>query len=133
MIKRALAILLLSCCLVVNPLSVQAADILGPSAQCNTANSGTGSSAICTDDATAKGNPSDDPVVDKLENIATIVAIVAGAAAVILLLVGSIQYITSGGDTNKVTNAKNTVIYALVGLVVIALAASIIEFVVNQL
>jgi len=116
-----------------NPLSAQAADILGSSAQCGSAGAGTGSSAVCTDDATAQGNPSNNPVVDKLENIATIVAIIAGAAAIILLLVGSIQYITSNGDSNKISNAKNTIIYALVGIVVVALAATIIEFVVNQL
>jgi hypothetical protein len=134
MIKRLLAsLLLVCCCLLATPLSAQAKDILGSSAQCNNASSGTGNSAICTDDATAQSNPNDNPVIDKLQDIATIVEIVAGAAAVILLLIGSIQYITSGGDPNKVSSAKNTIIYALVGVVVIVLAAAIIEFVVNKL
>jgi hypothetical protein len=134
MIKRALAVLLLICfCTIVNPLSAQAKDILGSASQCSSTTAGTGNSAVCTDSKTANGNPNDNPVIDKLQAIATIVAIIAGAAAVLLLLVGSLQYITSNGDSNKAASAKNTIVYALVGIAVIALAATIIEFVVNKL
>jgi hypothetical protein len=134
MIKRILfLVLFFSCCLLANPLSAQAKDILGSSADCSNPSAGTGSSAICTDDSTTKGNPNDNPVTDKLKDIANIIAYIAGASAVILILVGSIQYITSAGDSSKINNAKNTIIYALIGIVIIALAVSIIEFVLNKI
>ena len=127
MIKRILPLLLLlSCFLLVTPMSAQAKDILGPPAQCGTP--GLSSSAVCTEH-----NTTSNPIIGTLKNIAIIVAYVAGAAAILLLLVGSFQFITSGGDSNKVSSAKNTIIYALVGLVVVALAAVIIEFVVSKL
>lgn len=127
MIKRiVLPLLLIGCFLLVSSLSVQAKDILGPPAQCGTP--GLSNSAVCTEH-----NTTSNPIIGTLKNIALIVAFVAGAAAILLLLVGSLQYITSGGDPTKVSSAKNTIIYALVGLVVVALAATIIEFVLNKL
>jgi heme A synthase len=135
MIKRILfSVLFFSCCLLASPLSAQAKDILGSSAECNTASAGTGSSAICTDNTnTLNANKHDDPVADKLRDITKIVAFVSGAAAIILILVGSIQYVTSAGDSNKITGARDTIIYALIGLIVIVLAVSIIEFVLNKI
>jgi len=134
MIRRILlSAFVLGCCLLASPISVQAKDILGSAAECNNASAGTGSSAVCTDNGTVKSNPNDDPIVDKLQDIAKIIAFIAGAAAIILILVGSLQYITSNGDSNKIKGARDTVIYSLIGLVVVFLAATIIEFVLNKL
>lgn len=68
-----------------------------------------------------------------LIHITNIVAFVAGAAAVIIIVVSGIRYITAGGDSNAVGAAKNTLIGAIIGLVVIVLAKVLITFVVNQL
>lgn len=134
MIRRILlTVLIFGCYLLASPLSAQAKDILGSSAECGSASAGTGSSAICTDDATAQANPNDNPVIDRLQDITKIVAFVAGAAAIILILVGSLQYITADGDSNKIKGARDTVIYALVGLVIIVLSAIIVEFALNKL
>lgn len=57
---------------------------------------------------------------------------VVGVIAVLMIIVGGLRYITSGGDTGKVSAAKTTIIYALVGLVVVALAQLIVHFVLNQ-
>ncbi|HVA11276.1 MAG TPA: hypothetical protein VNG32_03845 [Candidatus Dormibacteraeota bacterium] len=129
MIKQILlSAVLVSCCLLASPLSAQAKDILGSSAECNIPSGGTGSSAICT------GNkPTGNPVINELNGITHIVAFVAGAAAVLLLLVGSIKYITSGGNAEKISSAKSTVVYALIGVMVAVLAAAIIEFVLNKI
>ena len=62
-----------------------------------------------------------------------ILAIVAGIAAVIVIIIGGIQYVTGGGDSKNVSNAKNTILYALIGLVVIVAAQSIISFVLSKL
>lgn len=62
-----------------------------------------------------------------------LVAIVVGIAAVIMIIIGGIQYVVSSGDPTNVTNAKNTVFYAIIGLVVALLAQGIIAFVLNKL
>ena len=64
--------------------------------------------------------------------IVNILSIIIGIAAVIVLIVGGLKFITSGGDTNAVASAKNTIIYALVGIVVAILAQFLIHFVVNH-
>jgi hypothetical protein len=125
MIKRILLSLILVGGIVMSiSLPAQARDILNPACSSGDA----GSSAVCT-----AANPSKNPVIEDLGKITLIIAFVAGAAAIIMILVGSIQYIISDGDSNKVNSAKNTIIYALVGLLVVALSATIIEFVVNKL
>lgn len=56
-------------------------------------------------------------------------SIILGAIAVIMIVIGGFKFVTSGGDTNAVASAKNTIIYALVGLVVVALAQVIVHYV----
>lgn len=58
-----------------------------------------------------------------------ILSLVAGVAAVIMLIIGGFRFITSSGDASNVASARSTIIYALVGLVVVALAQFIVHFV----
>ena len=58
---------------------------------------------------------------------------VVGALSVVMLIVGGIRYVISGGNTASVTAAKNTVLYAIVGLVVSLLAYASINFVLTTL
>jgi len=67
-----------------------------------------------------------------LGRVINIFSIVVGVIAVIMIITGGLRYITSGGDTGKVGGAKTTIIYALVGLVVVAVAQLIVHFVLNQ-
>lgn len=55
-----------------------------------------------------------------------------GALSVIMLIWGGIRYTTSAGDSNKVQAAKNTVLYAIVGLVVAILAYAIVNMVIDK-
>jgi hypothetical protein len=61
-----------------------------------------------------------------------ILSLIVGVAAVIMIILGGFKYITSGGDTAGVASAKNTVIYAIVGLVIVAMAQTIVYFVLNK-
>jgi type IV secretory pathway VirB2 component (pilin) len=83
---------------------------------------------------TAKGdtNPiaGPDGIINK---IAAGVAVVAGAIAVIIIIVQGIRMITSAGDAQNFAKARSGVLYALVGLVIIVLAKALITFVVNRL
>lgn len=58
---------------------------------------------------------------------------IVGIVAVIMLIIGGIRYVTSGGDAKKVTDAKNTVLYAIIGLVIAFLAFAIVNFVISAL
>ena len=58
---------------------------------------------------------------------------IVGVVAVIMLIIGGIRYVTSGGDSKKVTDAKNTVLYAIIGLVIAFLAFAIVNFVISVL
>ena len=56
-----------------------------------------------------------------------------GAVAVIMIIFGGFRYIISGGDSGAVTNAKNTILYAVIGLIIASLAYAIIDFVLETL
>lgn len=59
--------------------------------------------------------------------------VIAGIVAVIVIIVGGISYTISAGDPAKVKKAKDTVLYAVIGLVVAILAFSIVNFVLDRL
>lgn len=67
------------------------------------------------------------------KQITNIVLYVVGIIAVIMLIIGGIKYVISGGDSKKVTDAKNTVLYAIIGLVIAFLAFAIVNFVISAL
>jgi hypothetical protein len=67
-----------------------------------------------------------------MKKIINIFSIVVGAVSVIMIIIGGFRYIISGGDSNGVTGAKNTILYALVGLVVVLFAQIIVKFVLSN-
>ena len=67
------------------------------------------------------------------KQITNTVLYIVGIIAVIMLIIGGIRYVTSGGDSKKVTDAKNTVLYAIIGLVIAFLAFAIVNFVISVL
>lgn len=64
-----------------------------------------------------------------VRNIINVFSIVVGAVSVIMIIVGGFRYIISGGDSAGVSSAKNTILYAIVGLVIVLFAQVIIRFV----
>ena len=67
-----------------------------------------------------------------ISTVINIFSIVVGIIAVIMIVYGGFRYITSGGDTTKVTTARNTILYAIIGLIVVALAQFIVKFVLKK-
>lgn len=65
--------------------------------------------------------------------VTNILLFVIGAVAVIMLIIGGIRYVVSGGDQSAVTGAKNTILYAIVGIVVAILAYAAVSFVTERL
>ena len=58
---------------------------------------------------------------------------IVGAIAVVMIIFGGFRYIISGGNAASVTTAKNTILYAIVGVVIALLAYAIIDFILNSL
>ena len=69
---------------------------------------------------------------DVIKVAINVLSIIIGVAAVIMVMVGGFRYITAGGDSNNVTSAKNTIMYAIIGLVIVALAQALVQFVLNK-
>lgn len=64
--------------------------------------------------------------------VINILSILVGVISVIMIILGGFRYVTSDGDSGKISNAKNTIIYALVGLIITAFAQFIVFFVLNK-
>ena len=61
-------------------------------------------------------------------NILYAIILVLGIVAVIFIIKGGIDYMTSAGDSGKLQKAKSTIIYAVIGLVICALSFAIVNF-----
>lgn len=72
----------------------------------------------------------------RINNIITdainIFSVIVGIVAVVMIIVGGFKYITSGGDSGNISSAKNTIIYAVIGLVIVALAQFLVQFVLDK-
>ncbi len=64
--------------------------------------------------------------------ITNVLLFLIGAISVIMLIIGGIRYVVSGGDSTAVANAKNTILYAIVGVVVAILAYAVVNFVIGS-
>ena len=67
-----------------------------------------------------------------IHEIINIFSVVVGVVSIIMIIIGGLKYITSGGDSTNVTGAKNTILYAVIGLVVVSLAQVMVRFVLNK-
>lgn len=104
---------------------VASADIAGAVCEGSIAASNTGSNCTSQTDA----NQGLREIARKVTNF---FSILVGAISIIMLIYGGFRYITSGGDSSKVGNAKNTIIYAIIGLIIVVLAQVIVNFVITQ-
>ena len=82
-------------------------------------------STCSTSDATSSIN-------NIIHTIVNLLSAVVGIVAVIMIIVGGLRYITSGGNDTSVTAAKNTILYAIIGLIVVALAQVIVRFTLSK-
>ena len=67
-----------------------------------------------------------------IKRIINLLSVIVGVVAVIMIIVGGLRYITSGGSDTSVTSAKNTILYAIIGLIIVALAQILVRFVLRQ-
>ncbi len=65
--------------------------------------------------------------------ITNILLFLVGAIAVIMIVIGGLRYVISGGDQAQITSAKNTILYAIVGIIVAMLGYAAVNFVLSTL
>jgi type IV secretion system pilin len=66
------------------------------------------------------------------KTVTNVLLFIIGAISVIMLIIGGIRYVVSGGDSTAVSSAKNTILYAVVGIVVAILAFALVNFVIGS-
>ena len=108
------------------PLSIMA--IQGQSAACSGLDQLGGTS--CDNNG---NTPGQNQIATVAKTIVNIISFITGIAAVIMIVVAGVRFIASGGDSQATAGAKNMLIYAIIGLVVVALAQAIVHFVLNAL
>lgn len=68
-----------------------------------------------------------------IKNIINLLLAVIGIVAVIMIIVGGIRYTTSAGDPGQTKNARDTIVYAVVGLVIAIMSYAIVNFVLSKI
>lgn len=72
---------------------------------------------------------SDDKLPEMIRTIVNVLLYVLGAVSIVVIIMAGVFYTLSAGDQNQVTKAKNTLLYAVIGLVVALLAYAIVNFI----
>jgi hypothetical protein len=126
--KKFVLIALTAVTLLVGVALVHTAPALAASAKDEIC-SGVGAASGGSGCSTPTGSPTVNSVINTVINI---ISAFVGIVAVIMIVFAGFRYVTSGGDSGKISSAKNTLIYAIVGLVVAGLAQIIVRYVVVQ-
>lgn len=111
------------------PFALPAAAVAQPDIQGNLCQ---GANLNVSEDCDVDDGEAADRVNSLLEDVINIFSLVVGVVAVIMIIIGGLRYITSGGDTGNVSAAKNTILYAIIGLVIVALSQVIVRFVLGR-
>lgn len=83
----------------------------------------------CKEDSVAAANS----IGATISNVINVLSIMIGIAAVIMIIINGLRFITANGDSGQITSARNGVIYAIVGLIIAAMAQIIVRFVLNRI
>lgn len=94
---------------------------------------GGGSAATGTTSGSEICGAKGDSFTDIMKNIINTILFVLGIVAVIMIIIGGIRYVTSNGNAQQVNSAKDTVLYAVIGLIIAIMAYAIVNFVLARL
>lgn len=112
--------------LILTPLSVSAAGVWNPFGGADCTGSSMGSAA-CEDFNSTRGDVAgSDGLIMKIVNF---VSLIAGIAAVVIIILAGLRMVQSGGNAEDTAGARRALIYAAVGLIVIALSRVILSVV----
>lgn len=126
-LKLVLAAVAVMFCMLAPALPAHAAeDVLGEACK----SKGAGSSAACSGKSTTNPLTGDNGVLVKVSRI---MSFLAGVSAIILMLVAGLMYVMSDGDSSKINSARTTLVYAVVGLIIVGVSQGIVILVLNFL
>lgn len=126
--RAGILIALLFCSFLVMPQ--QAAYALSPFANIDCTGEAA-SSAVCEDKSRTA-----DPITGTsglIMKIVNVIAFAAGAAAIIIIILAGLRFVTSGGSSDDVAGARRTLTYAVVGLIVLVLARTLVAFILGRI
>ncbi len=140
-LRKKLLVLSAGLCMLVAPLAAPAMVFAGPATTPPPSGAQIENNLACgTSDLTLNGGTNcKSKLTGGTSRINTIItrainifSIVVGIIAVVMIIVGGFKYITSGGDSGNISSAKNTIIYAVIGLVIVALSQFLVQFVLDK-
>lgn len=74
-----------------------------------------------------------DYIIQVITRVVNVFLAIVAIIAVIFVIWGGVQYIISGGDEGKAESAKKTILYAIVGIIIIGLSAVVVNFIVGAI
>lgn len=124
-------VLLLGMTSMLAPATVLAAD------SCNSGSTSSSKAAIqggvdCVGGSNSNPQQATDSLNNTITQVINILSVVGGIIAVVMIIVAGYRYITASGNESSIASAKNTLLYAIIGLVIIALAQVIVQFVLKK-
>jgi hypothetical protein len=119
-----LAIITTTALFLFTPSLVYAANPAKNAVQCG-ANSAAGED--CNTTPNTNGN-----LNNTIQQVVNILTSLVGIVAVVMIIIGGYRYMTSSGDPNRVASAKNTLLYAIIGIIIAVLAQVIVKFVIAK-
>ncbi len=79
----------------------------------------------------ATGGDAQTSINSTIESVINIMSVVGGILATAFIVIGGVKYVTSNGDSSKAASARTTILYSVIGLVIILLAQIIVQFVIT--
>lgn len=73
------------------------------------------------------------PLPQRIKGVVDVFLFVTGAVAVLMIIIGGVRYVISNGDGSAVKDAKNTIMYAVIGLIIAIIAYAIVNFVIKSI
>lgn len=86
-----------------------------------------------SDEAGGQNAGGKDKVVATIENVTGIVAFLVGLIAVLMIVIAGFRFVTSNGDSNTISSARNTILYAVIGIVITVMAYAIVNFILDSI
>jgi cytochrome bd-type quinol oxidase subunit 1 len=87
----------------------------------------------CTNDCYCTNLPQSPANAANIQNIVHIVVATLAAIAVLIIVISALNIVTAGGDSDKVRKARNAILFALIGIVVVVAADVIVSFIIGRL
>jgi hypothetical protein len=79
------------------------------------------------------GTPGENPIIHAIGVTILILSFIIGIASVIMIIVAGLSFITANGDAQAIARARSSIIYALVGIIIVGLAQALVAFVLNKI